>query len=141
MNIVTDIHVEEDFLSGLYAAYSLLSKINLSSDTCDIVSFSKHTFTTPLLEAVLLAKVNEENRDKQVSIRSDLTYHRTIHFDDGGLDTQDIVDLDQFLEGYRDKTYFPILKISASDQNSRERFSSIGSVVYGYLEHRQSLYE
>lgn len=140
MNLDTEIKVEKDFISGLSEAFSLLSKINSSPDRSDTISFEPHSFTTPLFEAILLAKANEVGREKNILIKTDsTTYQDLIYFDKGGLDTQCINDLDQFLEEYRDKTYFPILKIHASDQDSKKRFTSIGSLVYGYLERQLSL--
>ena len=67
------------------------------------------------------------------------SYLCTICFDKGGISTDDLDDIEEYLGSYRDKSYIPIMRFPLLGERSRANVTSVGSAVANLLRSRLDL--
>lgn len=139
MNIDASVRVGSGFLSGLREALLIFEKIERSSDRDNVLMFEEGTFATPLFLSALLARKFDPLASSRIELDVRTNYLCTISFDDGGVSTDDLDDVEEYLGSYRDKSYIPIMRFPLLGERSRAHVTSVGSAVANLLKSRLDL--
>ena len=139
MNIDASVRVGSGFLSGLREALLIFEKIERSSDRDNVLIFEEGTFATPLFLSALLARKFDPLASSRIELDVRTNYLCTISFDDGGVSTDDLDDVEEYLGSYRDKSYIPIMRFPLFGERSRAHVTSVGSAVANLLRSRLDL--
>ena len=139
MNIDATVHVGSEFLSGLREALLIFNRIERSSDTDNVLTFEEGAFATPLFLSALLARKFDPLASRRIELDVRSSYLCTICFDKGGISTDDLDDIEEYLESYRDKSYIPIMRFPLLGERSRANVTSVGSAVANLLRSRLDL--
>lgn len=139
MNIDATVHVGSEFLSGLREALLIFERIERSSDTDNVLTFEEGAFATPLFLSALLARKFDPLASRRIELDVCSSYLCTICFDQGGVSTDDLDDVEEYLGSYRDKSYIPIMRFPLLGERSRTHVTSVGSAVANLLKSRLDL--
>lgn len=139
MNIDATVHVGSEFLSGLREALLIFNRIERSSDTDNVLTFEEGAFATPLFLSALLARKFDPLASRRIELDVRSSYLCTICFDKGGISTDDLDDIEEYLGSYRDKSYIPIMRFPLLGERSRANVTSVGSAVANLLRSRLDL--
>ena len=139
MNIDATVHVGSEFLSGLREALLIFNRIERSSDTDNVLTFEEGAFATPLFLSALLARKFDPLASRRIELDVRSRYLCTICFDEGGISTDDLDDIEEYLGSYRDKSYIPIMRFPLLGERSRAHVTSVGSAVANLLRSRLDL--
>lgn len=139
MNIDATVHVGSEFLSGLREALLIFERIERSSDTDNVLTFEEGAFATPLFLSALLARKFDPLASRRIELDVRSSYLCTICFDKGGISTEELGDIEEYLGSYRDKSYIPIMRFPLLGERSRAHVTSVGSAVVNLLRSRLDL--
>lgn len=139
MNIDATVHVGSEFLSGLREALLIFNRIERSSDTDNVLTFEEGAFATPLFLSALLARKFDPLASRRIELDVRSSYLCTICFDKGGISTDDLDDIEEYLGSYRYKSYIPIMRFPLLGERSRANVTSVGSAVANLLRSRLDL--
>lgn len=139
MNIDATVHVGSEFLSGLREALLIFNRIERSSDTDNVLTFEEGAFAPPLFLSALLARKFDPLASRRIELDVRSSYLCTICFDKGGISTDDLDDIEEYLGSYRDKSYIPIMRFPLLGERSRANVTSVGSAVANLLRSRLDL--
>ena len=139
MNIDATVHVGSEFLSGLREALLIFNRIERSSDTDNVLTFEEGAFATPLFLSALLARKFDPLASRRIELDVRSSYLCTICFDKGGISTDDLDDIEEYLGSYRDMSYIPIMRFPLLGERSRANVTSVGSAVANLLRSRLDL--
>lgn len=139
MIIDASVHVGSEFLSGLREALLIFQRIERSSDTDNVLTFEEGAFATPLFLSALLARKFDPLASRRIELDVRSSYLCTICFDKGGISTEELGDIEEYLGSYRDKSYIPIMRFPLLGERSRAHVTSVGSAVANLLRSRLDL--
>ncbi|OFR34300.1 ATP-binding protein [Porphyromonas sp. HMSC065F10] len=139
MIIDASVHVGSEFLSGLREALLIFERIERSSDTDNVLTFEEGAFATPLFLSALLARKFDPLASRRIELDVRSSYLCTICFDKGGISTEELGDIEEYLGSYRDKSYIPIMRFPLLGERSRAHVTSVGSAVVNLLRSRLDL--
>lgn len=139
MNIDATVHVGSEFLSGLREALLIFDRIERSSDTDNVLTFEEGAFATPLFLSALLARKFDPLASGRIELDVCSSYLCTICFDKGGISTEELGDIEEYLGSYRNKSYIPIMRFPLLGERSRAHVTSVGSAVANLLRSRLDL--
>lgn len=139
MIIDASVHVGSEFLSGLREALLIFERIERSSDTDNVLTFEEGAFATPLFLSALLARKFDPLASRRIELDVRSSYLCTICFDKGGISTDGLNDIEEYLGSYRDKSYIPIMRFPLLGERSRAHVTSVGSAVANLLRSRLDL--
>lgn len=139
MIIDASVHVGSEFLSGLREALLIFQRIERSSDTDNVLTFEEGAFATPLFLSALLARKFDPLASRRIELDVRSSYLCTICFDKGGISTEELGDIEEYLGSYRDKSYIPIMRFPLFGERSRAHVTSVGSAVANLLRSRLDL--
>lgn len=139
MIIDASVHVGSEFLSGLREALLIFERIERSSDTDNVLTFEEGAFATPLFLSALLARKFDPLASRRIELDVRSRYLCTICFDKGGISTEELGDIEEYLGSYRDKSYIPIMRFPLLGERSRAQVTSVGSAVVNLLRSRLDL--
>lgn len=139
MIIDASVHVRSEFLSGLRDALLIFQRIERSSDTDNVLTFEEGAFATPLFLSALLARKFDPLASRHIELDVRSSYLCTICFDKGGISTEELGDIEEYLGSYRDKSYIPIMRFPLLGERSRAQVTSVGSAVANLLRSRLDL--
>lgn len=139
MIIDASVHVGSEFLSGLREALLIFQRIERSSDTDNVLTFEEGAFATPLFLSALLARKFDPLASRRIELDVRSSYLCTICFDKGGISTEELGDIEEYLGSYRDKSYISIMRFPLLGERSRAHVTSVGSAVANLLRSRLDL--